>query len=300
MQNEDSLHSADTESSSFSGESTYSIGEVSALLVVPAPTIRSWERRHGLAAIARDEHGHRRYSSADIAVLRRMRDQRASGMRVSDAVATATTAPPLVLCRQLLAATHQLDGEGISATLDSSVAAHGLPATLEEVLLPSMREVGAQWSRGQCDVAEEHLATAAVLAWLARRAAEAPPPLHDQPIVLSCGPQDQHTIGLEAFTVLLRHHRFDCRSLGAQTPAASLRVAVDQCSAGAVVLVCQLRKNRPAAVAALRAVSDTGAALFYAGAAFRSAASRRELPGHYLGSNLSRAAAHITAQVGRI
>ena len=298
MQNEASLHSVGGDDPLLGGR-RLSIREVSELLAVPAPTIRSWERRHGLSAIARDEHGHRRYSDADIAVLRRMRDERANGMRVSAAVATATPAPPLVLCQQLLAATHRLDGEAISATLDSSVAAHGLPLTLEEVLLPSMREVGAQWSRGQCDVAQEHLATAAVLAWLARRGAEAPPPLDDQPIVLSCGPRDQHTIGLEAFTVLLRHHRFDCRNLGAQTPAASLRVAVDQCWAGAVVLVSQLGKNRPAAVAALRAVSDTGAALFYAGAAFRSTASRRELPGHYLGSNLSRAAEHITGHLRR-
>jgi methanogenic corrinoid protein MtbC1 len=299
MQNKASLHRAGVEGDPSSSATALGIREVSALLSVPAPTIRSWERRHALSTVARDEHGHRRYTGADVAVLRRIRDERANGVRASEAVATATVPPPLVLCRQLLAATHRLDGEGVSTTLDRSVTAHGLPATVEEVLLPSMREVGAQWSRGQCDVAQEHLTTAAVLAWLAGRAAEAPPPLHDQPIVLSCGPQDQHTIALEAFTVLLRHHRFDCRNLGAQTPAASLRAAVDQSAARAVVLVSQLGRSRPAAVAALRAVKDSGAALFYAGAAFRSTASRHELPGHYLGGNLTQAADHITTHLRR-
>lgn len=298
MQNSALLHSTDVGRGQDPSAGTLGIREVSALLAVPAPTIRSWERRHALSS-SRDEHGHRRYTDTDVAVLRRIRDERARGLRASEAVATATVPPPLVLCQQLLTATSRLDGEGISAALDRSVTAHGLAATIEEVLLPSMREVGAQWSRGQCDVAQEHLATTAVLAWLARRGAEAPTPIHQQPVVLSCGPQDHHTIGLEAFTVLLRHHGLDCRNLGARTPAASLRVAVEQCSAGAVVLVSQLARNRAAAVGALRAVSDTGAALFYAGAAFRTVTSRRELPGHYLGGNLSQAAQHLSSHLRR-
>lgn len=269
------------------------IREVSSLLGVPAPTIRSWERRHDLPAVSRDEQGHRRYTDDDVAILRRVRDQRALGMSASAAAAAATAAPPLVLCRQLLGAIHRLDGDAVTAVLDSSLEAHGLPATIDEVLLPSMREVGVQWSRGECDVAQEHLATNTVLGWLSRRAAEAPPPLHDRPIVLSCGPQDQHTISLEAFSLLLRQQRIDCRNLGAQTPATSLRHAVERCSARAVVLVSQLGKNRPAAVAALRGVAGSGATLFYAGAAFRTTASRQKLPGQYLGGNLSRAAAQV-------
>lgn len=297
MQNEGPLHSQGVEDDPVTDGNTLSIGQVSALLAVPAPTIRSWERRHTLFAGTRDEHGHRRYTEADVAVLRRMRDQRAGGARVSEAIATATTAPPLVLCQQALAAIHRLDDHGIRAALDSSLAAHGLPATLEEVLLPAMREVGAQWVRGESDIAHEHLATAAVLAWLARRAGEAPPPLHDRPIVLSCGPLDQHTIALEAFAMLLRHHRFDCLNLGAQTPADALRVAVQQSGAAAVVLVSQLVENRPAAVAALRAVSDTEAALFYAGGAFRSPRSRQGVPGSYLGGSLPQAVQLIAGQL---
>lgn len=295
MQIERLLHSGRARDDS--GRSELNIRDVSALLAVPAPTIRSWERRHALPAVSRDEHGHRRYTAEDVEILRRMRDQRALGVRVREAAVTATAAPPLVLCRQLLSAIQELDGDQATAVLDSSLDGHGLPMTLEEVLLPSMREVGARWSRGQCDVAHEHLATSTVLAWLAVRGAQAPPPLHEPPIVLSCGPDDQHTISLEAFTVLLRHQRFDCRTLGGQTPAASLRLAVDRCAAQAVVLVSQLTKNRPAAVSALQAVSDSRAAVFYAGAAFRTTASRHHLPGTYLGGNLSQAVTHVATQL---
>ncbi|SDS98522.1 B12 binding domain-containing protein [Friedmanniella luteola] len=299
MQNESPLHRDDPSGETASTGRTLSIGEVGLLLGLPAPTIRSWERRHGLSTTARDERGHRRYTDNDVAVLRRMRDQRSTGMAVGAAAAVAQAPSSLELCGQMLAGTHHLDGDEISAVLDVSLRAHGLAATLEEVLLPAMREVGVQWSRGHCDVANEHLATAAVLAWLARRAPDAPPPLPGRPIVLSGGPQDQHTIGLEAFAVLLRHHRFDCRNLGAQTPAASLRFAVERSSAAGVVVASQLARNRPAAVAALKAVSDTEAVLFYAGAAFRSARSRQSLPGHHLRGSLSHAADLISSHLGR-
>jgi methanogenic corrinoid protein MtbC1 len=273
------------------------IRQVSALLGVPAPTIRSWERRHALPTITRDEHGHRRYDDDDIAVLRRMRDQRAFGATVPEAVAVATAAPPAVQCQALLSAIDRLDSDATSAVLDASAKAHGLAVTIDQVLLPSMREVGERWSRGQCDVAQEHLATSTVLSWLARRAGKAPPPNDANPIVLSCGPQDQHTISLEAFALLLRQAGLDCRTLGAMTPATSLRRAVEQCSARAVVLVCQLPRNRPAAVSALHALSGTGAVVFYAGAAFRTSASRQKLPGHYLGGNLPHAVIHITSRL---
>jgi DNA-binding transcriptional MerR regulator len=297
MQAEPPLHSGGPWCEPAPRGKTFKIHDVSALLAVPAPTIRSWERRHALPTVTRDEHGHRRYTQDDVAVLRRIRDRRAAGVKVDEAVAAATAPSPPALCQRLLTAIDQLDADGTTAVLDLSLDAHGLPVTIDEVLLPSMREVGARWSRGQCDVAQEHLATSNVLAWLTRRGSQAPPPLDERPIVLSCGPADQHTISLEAFAALLRRERFACLDLGAQTPAAALRHAVERTSAQAVVVVSQLPRNRAAAVTALRAVADTEVALFYAGAAFRTTASRQKLPGHYLGGNLSQAAATMTAHL---
>jgi methanogenic corrinoid protein MtbC1 len=297
MQIEPILHRTGHVSEPTPARATLNIGEVAALLALPAPTIRSWERRHALSTGRRDERGHRRYTADDVAVLRRMRDQRAVGVRANEAATTATAGAPLTLCLQLLSAIDLLEDQMISRILDASLKAYGLPVTIDEVLLPSMREVGERWSRGECDVAQEHLATSTVLAWLAHRSAQAAPPTPGRPVVLSCGPRDQHTISLEAFGALLRQERFSCLTLGAQTPAGSLRRAVEESSAQAVVLVSQLPRNRVHAVSALRAVSNSGAALFYAGAAFRTAASRHDLPGHYLGGNLSQAATYVATRL---
>lgn len=201
------------------------------------------------------------------------------------------------LCRALLAAISRLDGHEAGAILDRSLIMLGLGRTVDDVLLPSMREVGARWSRGQCDAQEERAATAAVRAWLAQCRPMAPPPSQDAPVVLACGPLDHHTLGLEVFEVMLAHARFACVNLGSQIQPDTLATTVDESRAQAVVLVSHSAGNRAAAVGALSRLERTGTALFYAGAAFRTRATRQRTPGQYLGCNFSRAVADVTAQL---
>jgi DNA-binding transcriptional MerR regulator len=55
------------------GEEALSIQTVSERLGVPAPTLRSWERRYGVPDTPRSPGGHRRYSAEALNQLRRMR-----------------------------------------------------------------------------------------------------------------------------------------------------------------------------------------------------------------------------------
>jgi len=64
-------------------ERPYSVGEVARVVGISASTLRSWERQ-GLLDTARTASGHRRFSTADIARLRRIRDLRdADGLPVA-------------------------------------------------------------------------------------------------------------------------------------------------------------------------------------------------------------------------
>ena len=281
-----------------SGAPTLSLPTVSELLAVPASTILAWERLHVAPAVGQDAQGQREYTVSDVAALRRLRDERATGADADNPVAVGAPPAPLTLCRRLLSAAHGLQSAQVGAALDRSLEALGLPRTIDDVLLPSMREIGTRRSDGPGASDEERLATNAVLSWLRRKATQAPPPRDPRPVVLTCGPLDQHTVALDALEVLLRYDGFDCRNMGAQTPVASLRAGIDHCSAQAVVLVSELIANRAPAASALRAVDRNGVAVFYAGAAFRSQASRRGLPGTYLRGNLGQAAADIRARLG--
>ncbi len=279
-----------------SPEEELSIQQASAALNVPAPTIRSWERRYGVPVADRSNGGHRRYTRGQLDRLRLMRDLIAEGRRPAGAAALvragyAASAEPLVAA--LLRGARSMTPDGIAETLQVASQTLGLDRTVDEVLLPAMREVGEWWHAGQIDVAHEHLATNTARAWLSS-VDSAGPSRSEPPIILSCGPRDQHTLGLEALDALLRHRRWDCRLLGARTPVESLGHAVQETSAVAVVLACHVSAGRAAAVEALRSADRHGVHVFYAGGAFSSRQARQDVPGRYLGTNLAEAADLVT------
>lgn len=273
-----------------------SMQEASQALNVPAPTIRSWERRYGVPVADRSRGGHRRYTGDQLDRLRLMRDLIAQGRRPVDAatqVKAGLPTSPGPLVEAFLQGACELAPDSIGHVLEVARANLGLDRTVDEVLLPAMRRVGEWWHAGRIDVAHEHLATHATRAWLATLAPTdqlRPEP----PIILGCGPSDHHTLALEAMAALLRSRHWDCRLLGARTPVESLRRAVRETDAAAVVLVCHLAAGRAAAVEALRRVERPGTQLFYAGGSFATRGARRRVPGRYLGTHLARAADLVT------
>jgi DNA-binding transcriptional MerR regulator len=69
----------------------YSTQAVADATGIPITTILAWERRYGVPQPRRTEGGRRLYSSADLALLRTMRDRTAQGTR-AEAVARALLA----------------------------------------------------------------------------------------------------------------------------------------------------------------------------------------------------------------
>ncbi|MBA2445095.1 MAG: B12-binding domain-containing protein [Nocardioidaceae bacterium] len=276
-----------------------SIQAVSRLVAVPAPTIRSWERRYGVPTAKRSSGGHRRYLPDELTDVRRMRDEIAKGLRAADVAALIKAEAEFPALQQaliddFLQAALRLEPRGVDTLLDRSKEALGLDAAVSEVLLPAMRQIGQWWQSERCDVAQEHVATEAARAWLNRMLYQAPPPWRDGTVLLACGPRDLHTVALESLGVLLSHRGWSCRLVGARTPAQSLATAVRGIGAVGVIVVSHLAIGRASATDALRAAQPSGAALFYAGNAFGSPRSRSGVPGAYLGVDLTKAAEIVT------
>jgi len=275
------------------------IQAVSKLLDVPAPTIRSWERRYGVPPTSRSQGGHRRFFPDDLVMLRQMRDEIAKGHRAADAAARVIRAhedesPHQDLINDFLHTAYRLDPRGGDALLEHARETLGVETAVTGVLLPAMRQVGVWWETGRCDVAHEHLATEAARAWLNRLLYLGPAPWQSETLILTCGPRDFHTLGLESMGVLLANRGYGCRVLGARTPVKSLSAAVQGTGAAGLLMVSHLSIGRRSAIDALRSVQHTGALLFYAGNAFVSPQSRKGVPGSYLGEDLLAAADVIT------
>jgi DNA-binding transcriptional MerR regulator/methylmalonyl-CoA mutase cobalamin-binding subunit len=276
------------------------IQHVSQLLMVPAPTIRSWERRYGVPVASRSTGGHRRYTHEELHLLRRMRDDIARGHPAAEAAARLSrneiaAAAPLV--EQFLESAHRLDSDGVRDALDSALRSFGLDVTVDAVLLPAMRELGRWWEVGRCDIAHEQLATDLCRTWLAEIATIESDVEQHGPVVLTCGPRDFHSVGLDAMAAMLRQRGWACLMLGVLTPVESLRLAVHESDAVAVVLVSHLSMARRSSVEALRSVQRPRTRLFYAGNAFLTRQARYGVRGTYLGTNLSQAADLISAYV---
>jgi DNA-binding transcriptional MerR regulator len=273
-----------------------SIAAASKLLGVPVPTIRSWERRYQFPSPPRTDGRHRRYGDIELEQLRALRDLATKGHSTRDAVALVRSTVPLASADAspadpVLSAALSLDTALLRAELDAATERLGVEDTIRRAILPVMREIGSQWRAGRCDVGREHLATEVVRSWLARQAFLAPAPFRPQPIVLACGPQDLHTIGLESFAVILARRGWPCRLLGARTPTQALLCTVQALGAIAAVVTAQRAVTRRSAVAAIDAANAVpGVQAFYAGDAFVAPSTRTDVSGTYLGEDLIEAA----------
>lgn len=272
------------------------IAAVSSLLGIPVPTIRSWERRYGFPAPSRTRGSHRRYSMEDVEQLRKVRDEITRGHAAREAVEIVRSdetdeRPRAQLLDRFLEAAMRLDPAALREILGRGAESLGVEATIRDVLLPAMREMGSRWKAGVCDTAHEHLATEAVRVWLARQSVMVPPPFRPFPLVLACGPKDLHTIGLEAFGVVLARRGWSVRTLGSLTPVSSLVATVRAAEARGAVVTSQRGVTRRSAVEAIVAVDAlAGVDALYAGAAFGPASARKDVPGTYLGDDVVDAA----------
>ncbi len=278
------------------------IAAVSEMLLIPIPTIRSWERRYGFPTPTRTPGRHRRYSLTEVEQLRALRDEITRGHAAREAVALVRARLPEGQERSrhlegFIEAAMRFDTNGIREELDASGQELGIEGAIASVVLPAMHEVGTRWKAGTCEVGNEHIATDGVRTWLSRVSSNAPPPWRG-PLVLACGPTDLHSVGLEAFATVLVRRGWSVRNLGAMTPIASLVTAVRASGARGAVIVAQRNVTRRAAVESIAAAdAQPGVRAFYAGGAFDVAANRRGMPGIYLGNDVLAGADVIGAEL---
>ena len=276
------------------------IAEVSQTLGVPMPTLRSWELRYGIPASDRQVGRHRRYTPQELQALRLMRDEVARGTRASVAARTVQAllepqAPAGALIDQFLAGTAQLNPDPIRAALDQAAGDFGLGRCIDEVMLPALRRAGTWWAVGACDAEPEKLAVRVIRDWLGRRRVYAPTADQPRGVLLVGGPDDVHSVGAEALALLLRTGGWRCRLLTTHTRTDQLSIVAQNLQPDAVVVVSNLVTGRRSATASINVVHRGGYRTYYAGSAFAAPATRRTIPGTYLGNSITDAAHTILA-----
>jgi DNA-binding transcriptional MerR regulator len=217
------------------------IGEFARRVGVSPELLRAWERRYGLLQPIRTDGGFRLYTDADAGRVERMKRALDEGFSAAEAARHAlvqerSTEHALDGVRErLVAATHAYDEAAVHAILDEALAGFSLETVLRDLILPVLREIGAEWERGTLEVGQEHFASNLVrerLLALARLWGRGGGPL----AILACAPGERHDIGLIAFGLVLRSHGWRIIFLGADTPLATLGRVVSSTSPQLVVV----------------------------------------------------------------
>jgi len=163
---------------------TLKTSEAAAVLNVSPNTLRAWERRFGYPKPQRSPGKHRLYTHGEIAALR---DALQEGLSISSAISRA---------RESVAAdTHVLVGalaayelERADAAMEGALALRSVERSVEEVLLPSLEEIG---DRHGTDSAPWALAARWAGEWLLRAQRLSPPSSSRPSILLGDATRDQ-------------------------------------------------------------------------------------------------------------
>lgn len=231
------------------------IGAVAHQLGVAVPTLRSWDRRYGLGPSEHVAGSHRRYTSDDLARLRHMLTLTSEGVPPGAAARMVLDSPrpqePVRdgggsgvvavgradrAVRGLARAATRLDGRTVRSRVEAHIGQRGVRRTWDELLVPLLRTLGDEFDQDTDGsvIGVEHVATAGILAALH----ECPlaPERGRIPALLSCAPEEQHSLPLEALQASLAQQHIPSRFLGARVPEQTLISAAHKVGPRSVVV----------------------------------------------------------------
>ena len=132
-------------------------------------------------------------------------------------------------------AVRDLDGATVRDALLQTLLTAGVDATVTEVMLPVLHDVGEQWERGELGVLHEHFVSSSFRGVLG----DLRMPVQGErvrTVVLACPPRELHDLPLELFGAMLHARWWRVVSLGANTPMTAVADAVRHLGADACVL----------------------------------------------------------------
>lgn len=305
----------------------YTIKTVVHVTGITPATLRAWERRYGVLVPGRSAGGYRLYSERDIATLLWLKHQVEAGVAISRAVALlemqhhAGEEPELSVRLDLppgqpiaVAAREVRSTEAISeslleallayqegeaeALLSEAFALYSVEQALEQVVAPTLVEIGERWHAGEATVIQEHFATA----FLRRRLTALFDVYRNPPTgpvaITGSAPSEWHDVGILLVSLILRRHGWRVIYLGQNVPADHL---IKEISRQRPNLVCLSATTRESAerllevAEAVRRLPEPQPRLALGGLAFNAHPELRLLfPTAYFGAT----AGELVARLG--
>ncbi len=250
----------------------FPIRAVAAMTGVSAVTLRAWERRYALVVPARTESGHRLYSSADVAQIRRIVQLLERGVAVgrvasllsqglpTDEVGSLPedvihhTRPPQAqdpdeppgwhqYRERLMKAISGFDEPQLNAVYNEALSLYPLDVVNERLVIPTLRALGERWSERPAGIAEEHFFSSFLRNKLGARFHHLSMNSAGPKLVAACMPGERHELGLLMFCLAATQHGYRAVMLGPSVPTPAMPPAIQAVDGQALVLSTSVAPN---------------------------------------------------------
>lgn len=239
----------------------YPIRAVSRLTGISVDTLRAWERRHQAVVPVRSERG-RVYSERHVERLKLLSALVGGGHSIGSIAGLpdaalrklrasvggkdgAATAPAEVDLAPVRLALSRYDLLALESMLNRHALVLTPPELIFGVVLPTLRDVGAQWQAGAICPAEEHLVSGIIRGLLGGVLRSLPRRAGGTRIVFATPAGELHELGLLSAAVLAAWVGCDAVYLGADLPPAHIAHAVKVSKAGVLVLAGTMSHAKP-------------------------------------------------------
>jgi DNA-binding transcriptional MerR regulator len=286
----------------------YRVTAVERMTRIPASTLRSWERRYGWPRPSRAASGQRLYSDHDLAVIRFLDRRRLEGMTISQATDLLRSAPseddhdPGRLLARLVAALRAFDEADAERIFATAKALLGLEAVATGLVPATIAAVASPLASGGPPVELEHFASN-FLRRQTLRLLDGLPPAIGRPVLVGCGPDEQHELGALLLALLLRARGHRVVYLGARVPGPAMERAAAALDPAGVVVSLTMPESLQRALGWMRnnrRWPRHAPVTWWAGPAVAGAPDlAARLPGELVTGGVEDGAAAVDATVGR-
>ncbi|MDO6461660.1 MerR family transcriptional regulator [Granulosicoccaceae sp. 1_MG-2023] len=226
----------------------YPIRTVAALTGVNAVTLRAWERRYGLIKPQRTPKGHRLYSDAQIALIRRVVELVNDGIAIGQVgrflqdnadtpLSRADAGDPWQIYRmRMLQAIQSFDDQRLENAYNEALSLYPVDLVTRLLILPLMEQLGELWRVRETGVIEEHFFSLFLRNKLGARFQYRSEVSRGPKIMLACLPGEHHEIGILLFCLSAVTQGFRTVLLGANTPLNGLAAAAQAAGVDGIVL----------------------------------------------------------------
>jgi DNA-binding transcriptional MerR regulator len=287
----------------------YRVAAVERMTRIPASTLRSWERRYGWPRPLRTASGQRLYSDQDVAVIRFLDRRRVEGMSLPQAAGLLNSAPavedrdPGRLLARLVAALRAYDEADAEATFAAAEALLGIEGAAIGLVPAAIVAASAHGPAEDGPPVEvEHFASN-FLRRQTLRLLNGLPPAIGRPVLVGCGPDEQHELGALLLMVLLRGRGHRVVYLGARVPGPAMERAAAALDPAGVVISLTMPESLERALEWMgerRRWSRSTPVAWWGGPAVANAPDlAARLPGGLLDGSVDQGAAAVDATLAR-